>query len=56
MPSPARQREAQGMRRTVLVLVIDRGNIAPGRGGARRIISEPFVCNALRNGYEMDAP
>jgi hypothetical protein len=44
------------MRSTVLVLGFDGSNIALGQGGACEIIPEPFVRNALRNGYEMDAP
>jgi hypothetical protein len=44
------------MRRTVLLLGFDGSNIALEQGGAREIIPETFVRNALRNGYEMDAP
>ena len=43
------------MKRTVLLLGFDGGNIALEQGGACEIIPEPFVRNVLRNGYEMHA-
>ena len=44
------------MRRAGLVLGFDGGNIAFEQGGACEIIPEFCLRNALRNGYEMDAP